>query len=166
MGILNIFSLLIFCSQVTATKSVNSQIVITPKVINKSNSRLRNGSDLKQISLVYEHNNKDVILDLELNDNIIPKEHFLSFQEPNGDKAVKNTTDKDFCHYHVSNSVSKKESKTLRGITFQGKIRNNSQSSVALSTCDGVRGVVFDGHDTFYIENETNGPQGKHFLIR
>lgn len=109
MDIFTVFSLLIFCSQVTATKSVNSQIVITPKVIHNSNSRLRNGSELKHISLIYEINNTNVILDLDLNDKLIPEEHFISFQEPNGDKSIKNMkTDKDLCHYHVSNSVSKK----------------------------------------------------------
>lgn len=164
-----------------------------------------------------------MILDLQLNDNLIPLEHFMSYQLPNGDKAIKNftKTDIDLCHYHVSifsdltcwlhkcfsffsqlgNSgvvagvcyengndrqprwefingtrrVFERERifmLKLRWLTstyrLQGKIRNNPLSSVALSTCDGIRGVVFDGLETYYIENEASGPeqQLRHFLIR
>jgi hypothetical protein len=57
---------------------------------------------------MYEHNNKDVILDLHLNDNLIPIEHFISYQEPNGDKAIKNftKTEIDLCNYQVSIQTS------------------------------------------------------------
>lgn len=129
----------------------------------------QDGLHATHIHLIYEHNNKDVILDLHLNDNLIPKEHFLSYQEPNGDKTIKNftKTDIDLCNYQVSlKHATTFQSFFLTKWNSQGKIRNNSQSSVALSTCDGIRGVLFDGRETYYIENEPNGPQRKHFLIR
>lgn len=68
-----------------------------------SNSQ-QDGLHTTQIHLQYKHNSKDVILDLQLNDNLIPLEHFMSYQLPNGDKAIKNftKTDIDLCHYHVS----------------------------------------------------------------
>ncbi|KAG5679982.1 hypothetical protein PVAND_009517 [Polypedilum vanderplanki] len=129
--------------------------VIEPRIIHArhkrsiENTREKDGSHTTHIHLIYEHNNKDVILDLHLNDNFLPLEHFISYQQPNGDKAIKNftKTDIELCNY-------------------QGKIRDKPQSTVALSTCNGIRGVVFDGHDTYYIENELIGPDQKHFLIR
>jgi len=47
-------------------------------------------------------------------------------------------------------------------------VRGNSDSIVALSTCNGaIRGVVFDGIDTYYIENKLDRQQQpQHFLIR
>lgn len=45
-----------------------------------------------------------MIIDLNLNDNLIPKGHFVRYQLPNGDKVIKNftKTDVDLCHYQVS----------------------------------------------------------------
>lgn len=51
-------------------------------------------------------------------------------------------------------------------LCIQGQIRNNSQSLVALSTCDGIRGFISDGVETFYIENNRNNQNRKHYLIR
>jgi hypothetical protein len=71
-------------------------------------SFFQNGLHATHIHLIYEHNNKDVILDLHLNDNLIPIEHFISYQEPNGDKAIKNftKTEIDLCNYQVSIQTS------------------------------------------------------------
>ena len=65
---------------------------------------IQNGLHATHIILKYEHNNKDVILDLQQNDNLIPLEHYLSYQHSNGDKAIKNftKTEIDLCNYHVS----------------------------------------------------------------
>lgn len=85
-----------------------------------SNSQ-QNGLHTTHIHLLYEHNNKNVILDLHLNDNLIPIEHFMSYQLPNGDKAIKNftKTDIDLCHYHVS---------TYSHFFFANIFRNTSSS--------------------------------------
>lgn len=65
---------------------------------------IQNGLHATHIILKYEHNNKDVILDLQQNDNLIPLEHYLSYQHSNGDKVIKNftKTEIDLCNYHVS----------------------------------------------------------------
>jgi hypothetical protein len=45
-----------------------------------------------------------VIIDLQLNEDLIPKEHFLSYQlNKNGDKNITKFTKTDvgLCHYHV-----------------------------------------------------------------
>lgn len=49
------------------------------------------------------HLDNDVMLDLRINDNLIPHNHFLRYQASNGDKIIKNftKTDIDLCHYQV-----------------------------------------------------------------
>lgn len=68
----------------------------------------QNGLHATHIHLIYEHENEDVILDLHLNDNLIPIDHFVSIQQPNGDKAIKNftKTEIDLCNYQVSCKLS------------------------------------------------------------
>lgn len=46
---------------------------------------------------------KDVIIDLKLNDNLIPQGHFMRYQSPNGTDVVQyfTKTDIDLCHYKV-----------------------------------------------------------------
>ncbi len=50
------------------------------------------------------HGEKDVIIDLKLNDNLIPQGHFMRYQLPNGTDVVQHftKTDIDLCHYKVS----------------------------------------------------------------
>lgn len=45
-----------------------------------------------------------MIIDLQLNEDMIPQGHFLSYQIPDGGKIIKNftKTDVDLCHYLVS----------------------------------------------------------------
>lgn len=78
--------------------------ILTDSIFQLLSNSQQNGLHTTQIHLQYKHNSKDVILDLQLNDNLIPLEHFMSYQLPNGDKAIKNftKTDIDLCHYHVS----------------------------------------------------------------
>ncbi|XP_037026148.1 disintegrin and metalloproteinase domain-containing protein 12 isoform X2 [Bradysia coprophila] len=109
-------------------------------------TRLENGFHADELILRY----KDVIIDLKLNDNLIPQGHFMRYQLPNGTDVVQHftKTDIDLCHY-------------------KGTIRNNVESHVAISTCDGIKGVIFDGDETYYIDTKHNGNiSDEHFLYR
>lgn len=48
-----------------------------------------------------------MIIDLKLNDNLIPQGHFMRYQLPNGTDVVQHftKTDIDLCHYKVSTSI-------------------------------------------------------------
>ncbi|XP_058837035.1 uncharacterized protein LOC131693324 [Topomyia yanbarensis] len=105
-----------------------------------ASTREENGLHASHLTLSYRLSQADVILDLQLNDRLIPRGHFLSYQLPGGaGKVVEryNETGEpvELCHY-------------------RGKIRDVPESSVAVSTCRGVRGVVFDGHEMYYIESD------------
>ncbi|XP_053681615.1 uncharacterized protein LOC128732388 [Sabethes cyaneus] len=112
-----------------------------------TSTRENNGLHASHLTLTYRVSQQaeDVILDLQLNEHLIPRGHFLSYQLPGGlGKVVERYNDTfaegvhhpvELCHY-------------------RGKIRGVPESSVALSTCNGVRGVVFDGTETYYIESD------------
>lgn len=65
---------------------------------------LKNGYHVDELILRYNHEQKDVILDLKLNHNFIPRNHFMRYQLPNGTDVVQHfsKTDVDLCHYKVS----------------------------------------------------------------
>jgi Reprolysin family propeptide len=114
-----------------------------------------------------------VIIDLFKNEELIPKEHFVSYQL-NGDKKIIkfSKTDIDLCHYHVSYSVvhiivNDGIYLLFWLIFYQGTIRGNPNSQVAVSTCKGIRGVIHDGTETFYIETGANEMlNADHFLYK
>lgn len=49
----------------------------------------------------------------------------------------------------------------------QGQIRNNPRSKIVVSTCDGIKGFVYDGNETYSIEpNEKGTLHDAHYLFR
>lgn len=93
----------------------------------------------------------------------------MSYQLENGDKHIKNFTkyDVDLCHYHVRTPhyhytiIIIKEWKYI-----QGEVTGKSNTKVALSTCDGIRGVIFCSEEIYHIVPRTNGDEIEHYLIR
>ncbi|XP_055586940.1 disintegrin and metalloproteinase domain-containing protein 12 [Uranotaenia lowii] len=104
-------------------------------------SSRENGLHATHLTLAYRLAQQDVILDLQLDERLLPRGHFLSYQlkGSNGTNKVVERYDSpnqvELCHY-------------------RGTIRDIEESSVALSTCNGIRGVIFDGRETYYIEND------------
>lgn len=43
---------------------------------------------------------------------------------------------------------------------YNGKVRGKPNSWVALSTCDGLSGVIFDGEEMHYIEKDDKAVEG------
>lgn len=79
---------------------------------------------------------EDFILDLTLNKQLIPKGFFRKVQKSGTHHIVQPKPEEiDLCHYG-------------------GKVRGKTGSWVALSTCDGLSGVVFDGREMHYIEKK------------
>ncbi|XP_052863728.1 uncharacterized protein LOC128270370 [Anopheles cruzii] len=125
-----------------------------------------NGLHASHLTLTYRLDEADVILDLQLNEQLIPDGHFLSYQLPNGTgKHVvrySRPQEVDLCHY-------------------RGKIRGKADSSAAISTCEGIRGIIMDRDETYYVESllpvatdaerstDTNRSRidlGEHFIYR
>jgi len=78
---------------------------------------------------------KDWTLDIKRNKELFSPSFAVRTFENDGSEAIQEGVS-DHCHY-------------------QGNIRGLKDSSVVLSTCSGLRGIIDDGKDTFYITPET-----------
>uniref|UniRef100_A0A7G3ACA6 Putative adam metalloprotease n=1 Tax=Lutzomyia longipalpis TaxID=7200 RepID=A0A7G3ACA6_LUTLO len=134
----------------------SSHTLIRPRVIHGRHKRSLNttleedGLHATHITMSFEKaNGESIVLDLQLNEDLLPHGHFLHYQDGLGGHRLENFTrreDSDHCHY-------------------VGRIRGNKDSRAAISTCDGIRGVIFDGQETFYIESRTDSQlHSDHFL--
>lgn len=50
-------------------------------------------------------------------------------------------------------------------VFFQGKIRNLPESKVALSTCDGIHGIIHIGNETYSIHPKNDAQLDGHHMI-
>ncbi|KAJ3652643.1 hypothetical protein Zmor_018590 [Zophobas morio] len=91
-------------------------------------------------------NNEKLTLDLTLNKQLIAEGYFRKTQENGIDNIDKPSVDEmQFCHY-------------------TGAVRNKPNSWVAISTCDGLSGVIHVGTETLYIETKKNGEDNEHVV--
>lgn len=49
---------------------------------------------------------------------------------------------------------------------YQGSIRGVPGSWVAVSTCNGLKGVIFDGENLHHIQPENESLDASHYLYR
>nr|XP_028606828.1 disintegrin and metalloproteinase domain-containing protein 22 isoform X6 [Podarcis muralis] len=84
------------------------------------------------------------ILDVELNHDLLSSE-YLERHIEHGGKMVE-VKGGEHCYY-------------------QGHIRGNSESFVALSTCHGLHGMFYDGNHTYLIEPEDNYTSQEEFHL-
>ncbi|XP_055524444.1 zinc metalloproteinase-disintegrin-like BmMP [Wyeomyia smithii] len=104
-------------------------------------------SRLSSISYVLDGVN--VTLDLVLSDGIVPEMHFVSLQINGTDKPKRLMEHEiDLCHYH-------------------GTIRGQPDSYVALSACNGIRGIIYDQSETYLLEFDDVSPkQQDHYVYK
>ncbi|XP_029172286.1 uncharacterized protein LOC114941461 [Nylanderia fulva] len=86
------------------------------------------------------------VLDLRLNTDLIPVGYQQRHQH-RGTYKVHTPSKVELCHY-------------------QGSVRDISDSWVALSTCRGLRGVIFDGENLHYIHPEDENLDSSHYLYK
>ncbi|XP_062558131.1 disintegrin and metalloproteinase domain-containing protein 9-like [Armigeres subalbatus] len=103
---------------------------------------------LEQLSVSFLMGGENVTLDLWLNDALLPAEHFVSVQERGEDRVRKvQEHEVPMCHYH-------------------GTVRNRPEvSQVAISICDGIRGVIYDEDDTYLLDTEDNDLNEKEIYV-
>lgn len=83
----------------------------------------KNGLHASELILRYNRGDEQVIVDLKLNRDLIPNNHFMRYQLNNGSDAVRQftKTDLNMCHYKVrripSNLSLSKQTNVLLGIT-------------------------------------------------
>ncbi|XP_075986793.1 uncharacterized protein LOC142983687 [Anticarsia gemmatalis] len=104
-----------------------------------STTRDTDGAHHSEVTIKLPIDDEEHILDLRLNQDLITDNHVLRYQK-NG-KTVLHKPKKeeiDLCHYG-------------------GSVRDKPDSWVAVSTCHGVQGIVFDGKKMRYIEPAEGG---------
>ncbi|KAF6297941.1 ADAM metallopeptidase domain 11 [Rhinolophus ferrumequinum] len=95
---------------------------------------------LAQVSFVIPAFNTNFTLDLELNHHLLSSQYVERHFSREG-RTQHSTGAGDHCYY-------------------QGKLRGNSRSFAALSTCQGLHGVFSDGTFTYIVEpREMTGPR-------
>ncbi|KAJ8960047.1 hypothetical protein NQ318_009484 [Aromia moschata] len=107
---------------------------------------------LEHVRVTLEVDGEDLVLDLTLNKQLIPKGFFHKHQEDGKYRINKPTAEEvNLCQYH-------------------GKVRGKPDSWVALSTCDGLSGVIFDGSEVHYVEKDArivdSSIEAPHFLYK
>nr|XP_012222956.1 PREDICTED: uncharacterized protein LOC105672528 isoform X2 [Linepithema humile] len=86
------------------------------------------------------------VLDLRLNTDLIPVGYQQRHQH-RGTYKVHTPSKVELCHY-------------------QGSVRDVPDSWVALSTCKGLRGVIFDGENLHHIHPEDESLDSAHYLYK
>ncbi|KAJ8973101.1 hypothetical protein NQ317_008193 [Molorchus minor] len=110
------------------------------------------GAHHDHVQITLEIDGENFVLDLTLNKQLLPKGFFYKHQENGKHKIKRPTTEEvELCQYN-------------------GKVRGKPDSWVALSTCNGLSGVIFDGIEMHYIEKDMKSIEGgldvPHFLYK
>ncbi|XP_027697692.1 disintegrin and metalloproteinase domain-containing protein 19 [Vombatus ursinus] len=90
---------------------------------------------------------KDLILDLEKNEYLFAPGFTEIQYTPSGNRQVTPLKGEDDCFYH-------------------GKVRREEQSSVTLSTCRGIRGLIVVSSNLSYLIEPLPDGQGQHLIYR
>ncbi|XP_014254247.1 disintegrin and metalloproteinase domain-containing protein 28 [Cimex lectularius] len=144
-------------SHVHPSPQFSKHSVVRPKVFHGRDKRPLTTTKAHKEKLEHVHDltmsvlldGQEQILDLQLNRNLIPKDHFISTQK-NGSKIVHRPLphEVELCHYH-------------------GKVRGMPSSWAAVSTCNGIRGMIHDGKNVRYIEKSPSNDGdiiGEHLI--
>ncbi|XP_074493729.1 disintegrin and metalloproteinase domain-containing protein 28-like isoform X2 [Sebastes fasciatus] len=89
---------------------------------------------------------RDIELQLERNKELLTKDYTETYYQEDGTRVTTTPNDVDHCYYH-------------------GSIVNDSQSSVSISTCDGLRGYFRVSAQRYLIEPLSGGDEGDHAVM-
>ncbi|XP_028028222.1 disintegrin and metalloproteinase domain-containing protein 12 [Bombyx mandarina] len=110
-------------------------------------TRDTNGGHHRELRMSLPVDEEEYLLELNLNEDLITDDHVLRYQKDGKMIAHKPTIeDIDLCQY-------------------SGTVRGKPDSRVAVSTCHGVRGIIYDGDRLRYIEPAEGGDiQSQHYM--
>ncbi|CAH2096893.1 unnamed protein product [Euphydryas editha] len=106
----------------------------------------REGLHQPEVTMTINIDGEDHILDLRLNKDLVAGDHIISYQK-DGETVIHKPKieELDICQY-------------------SGKVRGKKGSWVAVSTCNGVRGIIHDGKQMRYIEPQGNKIDENHYV--
>ncbi|XP_070819689.1 disintegrin and metalloproteinase domain-containing protein 28 [Chaetodon trifascialis] len=86
---------------------------------------------------------RDIEMQLEKNNELLTKDYTETYYQEDDTQVTTTPSDIDHCYYH-------------------GRIVNDSESSVSISTCDGLRGYFRTSAQRYLIEPLSGGDEGDH----
>uniref|UniRef100_A0A3Q0RTR5 ADAM metallopeptidase domain 28 n=1 Tax=Amphilophus citrinellus TaxID=61819 RepID=A0A3Q0RTR5_AMPCI len=86
---------------------------------------------------------QDIEMQLERNNELLTKDYSETYYQEDGTRVTTVPKDIDHCYYH-------------------GRIVNDSESSVSISTCDGLRGYFRTSAQRYLIEPLSSDDEGDH----
>ncbi|XP_038560567.1 disintegrin and metalloproteinase domain-containing protein 28 [Micropterus salmoides] len=89
---------------------------------------------------------RDIEMRLEKNNELLTKDYTETYYQEDGTRLTTTPNDIDHCYYH-------------------GRIVNDSESSVSISTCDGLRGYFRTSAQKYLIEPLSGGDEGDHAVM-
>nr|XP_020446350.1 zinc metalloproteinase-disintegrin-like brevilysin H2a isoform X2 [Monopterus albus] len=89
---------------------------------------------------------KDIQMELKRNDKLLSKDYTETYYQEDGTRVTTRPDDIDHCYY-------------------QGKIVNDNESSVSISTCDGLRGYFRISAQRYLIEPLSGDDEGDHAVM-
>lgn len=126
--------------------------IIRPKIYHARHKREISSTkenDIEHVDVLsvhYELDGVERILDLRLNKDLIPYGYQQRHQHK-GTYKVHTPTKVELCHY-------------------QGGIRDVPGSWAAISTCNGLQGVIYDGIDLHHLHPEIETLNSKHYIYK
>ncbi|XP_037113613.1 disintegrin and metalloproteinase domain-containing protein 28 [Syngnathus acus] len=111
--------------------------------------RRRDTGNLRPETLKYAMTveGKDVEMHLQKNNDLLTQDYSETFYQEDGTQVTSSPNDIDHCYYH-------------------GKIVNQSDSTVSISTCDGLRGYFRTSAQRYLIEPLTGDDEGDHAVMK
>ncbi|XP_051533774.1 zinc metalloproteinase-disintegrin-like atrolysin-A isoform X2 [Myxocyprinus asiaticus] len=99
------------------------------------------------VKYAIELGGRDIQMHLQRNDGLLTKDYSEAHYTEDGTLVTTTPKDLDLCYYH-------------------GKIVNDSDSSVSMSTCDGLRGYFQTAEQRYLIEPLSENDDGDHAVFK
>lgn len=128
------------------TQDLSSYQLTVPRPIGGRLKRDADGAPPNQMSYVIPVNGEDHVVHLQRNTLLLPSDFTVFTYGQDGSLLTSTPPVQDHCHY-------------------SGSVENMEGSSVALSLCDGLRGVLHLRDDSFGIEPLESDPERSSHLI-
>lgn len=137
-------------------REFTSHTLVTPHLTHTRTKRhitttAHKDGHVHDITLGINMGDKDVLIDLQLNRDLLPKDYFEKY------------------YHNGSQYVHRPEAEMAGLCHYQGVIRGQVGSWAALSTCHGISGVVFDGQELHYVERVPETPvavNSPHYIFK
>ncbi|XP_059048466.1 disintegrin and metalloproteinase domain-containing protein 19, partial [Achroia grisella] len=112
-----------------------------------STTKDTNGGHHNDVTVTVRIDGEDYVLDLRLNQDLVTEGHVIRYQT--GGKTV----------------IHKPKKEDLDLCQYSGTVRGKPDSWVAVSTCRGIRGIIYDGQQMKYIEPaQGHDVQSSHYI--